>query len=67
MSWFSESAKRSCGTSKSVHLHSDGCIYICHACPYIEDKQSLSYGSYMELESLSSVIKPTYSPESEVC
>ena len=67
MLWLSENAKYSCGTSKSVHLHSDGNMYICHACPYAKDKQAFSYGSYMELESLSSVIKPTCPPASEVC
>jgi len=67
MSWLSDEAKRSCGISRSVHLHSDGNMYICHACPYIEGKQSLSYGSYMELCSLEDAVKTTYSPPSPVC
>ena len=67
MSWFSNNAKRSCATSSSVHLHSDGKMYICHACPYVVDKQAFSYGSYMELSSLEEVVKTTYSPPSQIC
>ena len=52
MSWLNDYQKRSCNIDYSVHMHSDGNMYICHGCPYSKNSCSKSYGSFIEASSL---------------
>lgn len=57
MTWLNDYQKRSCSIDNTVHLHSDGKMYICHGCPYSSNAESKSYGSFMDIDSLAPYLK----------
>lgn len=54
--WFDSGRKASCRLDNSIHLHTDGNMYICHGCPYKKEKDKLSYGNIFNVDSLESVL-----------
>lgn len=39
MSWFDDEAPRKCRLDNRIFLHSDGGQYVCHGCPYSDDRR----------------------------
>lgn len=57
MSWFYGDKPRNCGINNSLHLNTDGNIYICHGCPYVEyDKKKLILGTTSNIQSFNDVL-----------
>lgn len=54
--WFQSGRKASCLLDNSIHLHTDGNIYVCHGCPYKDDKDKLSYGNIFNINSINDTL-----------
>lgn len=39
MSWFRRDQKRICDVRNSIHMHTDGNLYICHGAPYLDESK----------------------------
>lgn len=56
--WFSRAWKSNCRLKNSVHIHSDGNVYVCHGSSYSKCKQ-LKLGC-LEMDTIISIVDRTY-------
>lgn len=56
MAWLQAGQKKICDVRYSIHMHSDGNLYVCHGAPYQEDsrRQQLVVATTKELEKMPS-------------
>ena len=71
MSWFNPDRRRYCRTRGTVHVQPDGKMYLCHACPYIEDMERTVLGTTKNIGSFTEVVserpEPGPNPECLKC
>ena len=61
MSWLNykefNDNKMTCCKDYACHLHTNGNIYICHGCAYVDNHQKFLLGSTKSIDSLTSILK----------
>lgn len=58
MTWFNfNNDTKRCGINNTIHIHSDGNIYVCHGCPYLKNKEKFILGNTKDIISLNDVLK----------
>lgn len=58
--WFNSSNKHNCMLGNSIHMHTDGNIYICHGCAYKEKNKNLLLANINQINSLYDVLSTKY-------
>lgn len=58
--WLNTGRKANCNLDNSIHIHTDGNIYICHGCAYKEDNDNMKYGNINEISSLYDVLNSDF-------
>lgn len=56
MAWFGRGYKGDCGLTDTVHVQPDGKMYVCHACPYLDDCGRLYLGNTSTIETFDKVV-----------
>lgn len=59
-SWFSNGRKMNCKLENSIHLHNDGNIYVCHGCPYLDNKDRFIRQDIFEIKNLFDVVNEQF-------
>ena len=58
--WFSTTHKGNCQLGNSIHIHTDGNMYICHGCAYKCNNDNLRYGSIESCKNLYDMISDKF-------
>lgn len=53
-------SKRSCNLKSHLLIHTDGNIYICHGCPYSNNKNDFKMGNINQISSLNEILDSSY-------
>ena len=58
--WLNDGRKGNCNLGNSLHIHTDGNIYICHGCAYKDNNENLKYGNINSINSLYDVLNDDF-------
>ena len=58
--WLNDGRKGNCNLGNSLHIHTDGNIYICHGCAYKDNNENLKYGNINSINSLYDVLNTNF-------
>jgi radical SAM protein with 4Fe4S-binding SPASM domain len=68
MVWFGRGFKGSCRLTDTIHVQPDGKMYVCHACPYLDDPGKLYLGNTSTIERFDqAVLKKNLCNTTEEC
>lgn len=66
--WFTNGRKMNCGLQNSIYMHTDGNIYICHGCPYLQNSNRFFVKNINEISSLYELIPNKFNVQlNETC